>query len=90
MSIELLRALPATSEIEGKLRMHGGLLANSEAAKVLDRYSKARAALARTVAEASAKAMGLACAALEVEMSPAEAAKVAKECAAYFEALVGK
>jgi hypothetical protein len=86
--VELLKALPPTSVLEGKLRAASGLLVNSEAAKVLAKYSKARAALARTVAEASAKAYGLAIAAADEEMTPVDAARVARECAAYLEALV--
>jgi hypothetical protein len=89
-NIELLRALPAISVIEAKLRSSGAIIpADSETAKLLDRYSKARTALARGVAEASAKAFGLAvAAAASDELSAGEAAKVARECAAALEALV--
>jgi len=90
MSIELLRALPATSEIEAKLHRAGALLASSEAARVLDKYRKARAALARTVAEASARAYGVAIAVADEDMLPEEAAQVARECAEYLESLVAK
>jgi hypothetical protein len=90
VSIELLKALPSTSAIEASLRSSGALLANSEAAKVLDRYRAARAALTRSVAEASARAFGLAMAEAEKEMSAEEASKVARECAAYLEQLVAK
>lgn len=88
-SVELLRELPATSVLETKLRLSGcAVLADSEVAAVLGRYSKARAALARNVAEASARAMGLACAAAGDELPPHEAARVAHECAEYLEALI--
>jgi hypothetical protein len=88
-NIDLLRALPATSEIEARLARSGGpIIANSETAKLLDRYSKARAALARSVAAASAAAFGLAVAAAEDELPPHEAARIARECAATLEALV--
>jgi hypothetical protein len=88
-NIELLRALPAVAAIEAKLRSSGAIIyADSELAKLLDRYSKARTALARGVAEASAKAFGLAvAAAASDELSAGEAAKVARECAAALEAL---
>jgi hypothetical protein len=89
-SITLLRALPATSEIEAGLRRAGSLLANSETAKMLDRYRAARVSLARSVAAASARAFGVAMAAAEDEMTPEQAARVAQECAAYLEPLVAK
>jgi hypothetical protein len=88
-SVTILRALPSTSELEAKLTRSGGpIIANSETARLLDRYSKARAALARNVAAASAAAFGLAVAAAEDELPPHEAARVARECAATLEALV--
>jgi hypothetical protein len=91
MSLQLLRALPPANEIEAKLRLGGAILANSETQRVLDRYRSARAALARTVAAASAAAFGVAIAAAsEQEMTPKEAERVAREAAAYLEALVTK
>ena len=46
-NIELLRALPSTSEIEYKLRCAGAtILEGSDIAKTLARYEKARTALA--------------------------------------------
>jgi hypothetical protein len=88
-NVTLLKTLPPTGEIEGKLRQSGAaLLAGSELVAVLDRYSKARAALARSVAEAGVKAMGLAVAAASDELPRHEAERVARECAAYLEALV--
>jgi hypothetical protein len=89
-SITLLRALPPTSEIEAKLRSAGNLLAHSEAARVLDRYRNARTALARTAATAAARSFGIAvAAAAEDELTLEDAARVAKECAEYLQALVG-
>lgn len=89
-NIELLRALPASAVIEGKLRSSGAaILAGSETANLLARYDKARAALARSVVEATCRATGFAlAAAAEGDIPLAEAAKVARECAAALEALV--
>lgn len=87
MSIELLKALPSVSEIEAKLRTSGTLLADSTTQKVLDRYRAARAALTRTALAASAEAMGVAMAAAS-EVPAADAARVAKECAEFLQALV--
>jgi hypothetical protein len=88
-NVTILRALPSTSALECKLRAAGhAMQTNSEVVKLLDRYSKARAALARNVAAASAAAFGLAVAAAEDELPPHEAARVAREVAATLEALV--
>jgi hypothetical protein len=85
--IAVLKSLPSVNEIEAKLRMGGALLANSEAAKVLDRYRAARASLARVAAANAAAAFGVAMAEAS-DIPPADAARVAKECAAYLTALI--
>lgn len=90
MSLKLLQAMPATSEIEAALHRAGALLANSETARVLDRYRKARSALARRTVAATAASFGVAMAAAADEMSEAEAATAAREALGYLEALISK
>jgi len=88
-AIELLRAYPATARFEDGLRANG-LIGSGEAARMLAKYAKARTALARIVAEASAKAFGLQCAAAETEMSAEQAEYDVRTCAEYLQPLVAK
>lgn len=85
--IAILKASPSVAEVEATLRRASGgmpILAGSKTAEVLDKYRKARAAIARAATEASARALGVAIAAAEDSMTPEDAAKVAAECVAYF------
>jgi hypothetical protein len=90
MSTDLLKEWPSAAVFEQKLANMGMLIiAGSEMDKMLKRYSAARAALARERIAATIKATGYALAAVAEEMTPREAARVARETYGELQALLG-
>ena len=78
--MDILKDWPAASVFEAQLARMGVLVVSGgELDSMLKRYSAARTALARERLAAAAKTMGYAVAAAAEEMTPREAARVARE-----------
>jgi hypothetical protein len=91
MSTDVLKEWPSAAHFEQKLANMGMLVtAGGEVDKMLKRYSAARAALAHERLVSMSKAMGFALAAVAEEMTPREAARVARETHEALTQIIGK